>query len=128
MAEDPRFNGAGPDASFWQALNNGKFLLQHCGPCALDYFPPALVCPRCGNTETHWHEPSGNGTVYASTTVRDRAGDYNVSIVELEGGARMMTRVEGVAPDEVRIGQAVEAQIVPGEKPHVVFTRSGIQS
>ncbi|CPJ59887.1 Uncharacterised protein [Bordetella pertussis] len=25
--------------------------------------------------------------MYTATTVRDRAGDYNVSLVELEGGA-----------------------------------------
>jgi len=44
--------------------------------------------------------------VYSTTTVRDRAGDYNVAIVELEGGARMMSRVDGVAPDAVRIRAA----------------------
>ena len=59
--------------------------------------------------------------MYSTTTVRDRAGDYNVAIVELEGGARMMSRVEGVGAEGVRIGQPVQARIVAGEEPHVVF-------
>ena len=60
--------------------------------------------------------------MYATTTVRDRAGDYNVAVVELEGGARMMSRVEDVDPHDVRIGQQVSARIVSGDEPFVVFT------
>ncbi|MFJ0676566.1 OB-fold domain-containing protein, partial [Bordetella bronchiseptica] len=68
-----------------------------------------------------WRESSGRGSVYAATTVRDRAGDYNVSLVELEGGARMMSRVEGIEAARVRIGQPVRARIVADEEPYVVF-------
>ncbi|MNR23808.1 hypothetical protein D3C85_1408520 [compost metagenome] len=65
--------------------------------------------------------------MYASTTVRDRAGDYNVSLVELEGGARMMSRVEGEAPPA--IGLAVRARIVAGDDdPYIVFDAAGAQS
>jgi len=44
------------------------------------------------------------------------------ALVELEGGARMMSRVEDVAPQAVRIGQQVSARIVVGDEPFVVFT------
>jgi len=84
-------------------------------------FPPALVCRACGSPRWAWRESPGLGTVYATTTVRERAGAYNVVLVELEGGARMMSRVEGIEPDAVRIGLPVSARIVPGEDPHVVF-------
>lgn len=125
MVEETRLEDIGPDAYFWQALNKGVFLVQQCKSCVRDYFPPALVCPRCGNQDIAWREPSGKGTVYAVTTVRDRSGDYNVSLVDLEGGSRMMSRVEGVKPDDVRIGQEVLARLVSGDQPHVVFTVAG---
>ena len=121
MATDSRFDGPGPDAQFLQALGEGRVMLQHCQDCAAVRFPPALVCRRCGSPRLDWRASPGQGTVYSTTTVRDRAGDYNVAIVELEGGARMMSRVEGVGAEGVRIGQPVQARIVAGEEPHVVF-------
>jgi len=124
MATDPRFDGPGPDAAYRQALSEGRLVLQHCGDCTATQFPPSLVCRACGGTRLQWRPWSGRGTVYAATTVRDRAGDYNVALVELEGGARMMSRVEGVPADAVRIGQAVQARIVAGEDPCVMYTPS----
>jgi uncharacterized OB-fold protein len=52
--------------------------------------------------------------VYSTTVVRqkpERGGDYNIALVDLFEGARMLSRVEGIAPAEVRIGMAVEAVI-----------------
>lgn len=101
-------------------------MLQHCEECAGVRFPPALVCGNCGSSKLTWRVSTGHGKVYSTTTVRDRAGDYNVAIVELEGGgARMMSRVEGVAPDDIHIGQNVCARIVSGEAPFVAFTLDG---
>jgi uncharacterized OB-fold protein len=122
MATDARFDGPGPDAQYQQALGEGRLVLQHCEDCAAVRFPPALVCRACGSPRLAWRTSPGLGSVYSLTTVRDRAGDYNVALVELEGGARMMSRVEDVAPEQVRIGQRVRARIVAGEEPYVVFT------
>jgi len=122
MATDSRFDGPGPDAQYQRSLNDGRFMLQHCDECAAVRFPPALVCRRCGSPRLTWRASPGQGSVYSLTTVRDRAGDYNVALVELEGGARMMSRVEEIAPQDVHIGQRVQARIVPGEEPYVVFT------
>ena len=122
MSTDPRFDGPGPDALYHQALHEGRFLLQHCEDCAATRFPPALVCRVCGSPRLAWREASGLGSVYSLTTVRDRGGDYNVALVDLGGGARMLSRVEDVAPDAVRIGQPVKARIVAGDPPFVVFT------
>ncbi len=43
---------------------------------------------------------SGKGRVHTTTVVRrkpERGGDYNVCMVELEEGVRMMSRVDGIA-------------------------------
>jgi uncharacterized OB-fold protein len=63
--------------------------------------------------------------VYATTVVRrkpEQGGNYNVAVVQLEEGPRMMSRVEGIAPEQVRIDLRVVARLVEGDGgPLVVF-------
>jgi uncharacterized OB-fold protein len=56
--------------------------------------------------------------VYSATTVRRKAadgGDYGVCLIDLEEGLRLMSCVDGVAPDQVRIGMAVVARLKTGD-------------
>ncbi len=63
--------------------------------------------PRTGPYE--WRVSAGAGEVYATTVVRSRDEEpYNVCLVDLDEGFRMMSRVVGVAPGEVRIGMRVQ--------------------
>jgi hypothetical protein len=99
-------------------LAAGKFAIQRCAACAKAVFPPRAICPHCGGTGLRWQEASGAGTVYATTVVRDRkenGGDRNIALIDLEEGARLMSRVEGVPPEAVTIGMNVKARIAPGE-------------
>ncbi len=53
--------------------------------------------------------------MYSTTTVRrkpEAGGDYDVSLIDLAEGVRMMSRVEGVPPAEVKIGMRVRAKII----------------
>jgi hypothetical protein len=75
-------------------------------------FHPRVVAPG-GGGPLEWRVSRGRGTVYAATTVHPRGGEtYNVSLVDLDEGFRMMSRVEGVAPEEVRIGMTVQVHFV----------------
>jgi uncharacterized protein len=97
------------------ALNEGRFLIQRCSGCGQAVYFPRELCPHCGHGELAWVAPRGTGTVYAATTVRRKAeagGDYNVSLIDLDEGVRLMSRVEGVASGEVRIGQRVTARVL----------------
>lgn len=115
------FDGDGPDAHWSAALADGIFLVQQCSQCGVHRFPPALVCAGCGSAALHWVRASGAGTVYSTTTVRSREGDYNVAIVELEERCRIMSRIEGVSPGEVAIGMTVAAEIRKDAEPALVF-------
>lgn len=119
---DDRF-GSGPDAHWDEALRGGRFLIQRCPTCRVHRFPPAIVCANCGATSQQWVEAEGHGTVYATTTVRAREGDYNVSLITLDEGCRLMSRVDGMAPDSVRIGMRVRSRIAAadGAEPVVIF-------
>jgi uncharacterized OB-fold protein len=52
--------------------------------------------------------------VYSTTTVRRKAeagGDYNIALIDLEEGVRMMSRVEAVQAADVTIGLRVEVKV-----------------
>ncbi len=105
----------GPEAHYQAQLNEGRFLIQRCNDCARHVFYPRVVCPYCGCAELLWVEAEGAGTVYSTTTVRRKAeagGDYDVSLIDLDEGVRMMSRVEGPAPAEVKIGMRVRARVI----------------
>lgn len=90
---------------------------EHCARGELAYQLDAggqpVFYPRVGEYE--WRVSEGRGTVYASTTVRRRGEDpHDVSLVELDEGFRMMSRVVGVAPEDVRIGMRVVVRFDDG--------------
>lgn len=99
----------------WQrALDQGRFLIQRCGGCGQAVFQPRELCPHCGHAPLAFEAPAGTGTVYATTVVRRKpaeGGDYNVALIDLDEGCRLMSRVEGLGPTEVRIGQRVQARV-----------------
>lgn len=113
-----RVIGQGPDAVYRAKLDAGAFQIQHCGDCGSCQFYPRLLCRFCASARLRWIVPVGRGTVYSTTVVRREpaeGGDYNVAIVELDEGPRMMTRVDGVPADQVAIGMHVAARIIREE-------------
>jgi uncharacterized protein len=63
--------------------------------------------PRVGET-LQWRVSAGRGVVYATTVARPRGGEaYNIVLVDLDEGFRMMSTVVGVAPEAVAIGARV---------------------
>jgi uncharacterized protein len=119
----------GAEARYQAALNEGRFIIQHCNDCGKHVFYPRMVCPHCGGASLAWVEPKGTGVVYSTTTVRRKpevGGDYDVSLIDLDEGVRMMSRVEGIAPTEVKIGMRVRAKVIDNKGAGlVVFTPEG---
>lgn len=103
-----------PDFEFRKHLQEGRFMLLRSRASGRHFFYPRVAEPGSGNTDLDWVEASGRGTVYSVTIVRARAPapSYNVVLVDLEEGPRLMARIDGVALDAVRIGMALVARIV----------------
>jgi uncharacterized protein len=103
-----------PEAQFQQFLQQGSFRIQRSRSTGRHIFYPRVVEPLTGSTDLEWVEASGRGTVYSTTVLRQKppTPNYNLALVDLEEGPRMMTRVEGVAPEQVKIGMSVKAKIV----------------
>ena len=129
---NPVFEATGPQKVYFDALKSGVFRIQRCGACAKHVFYPRVLCNHCGSPELAWVDASGNGTVYSTTVVRrkaDAGGDINIALIDLEENVRMMSRVDGVSPDEVRIGMQVKVAIVTeNDQPLVVFRKNEVVS
>jgi uncharacterized OB-fold protein len=114
-----------PEQEYLDFLAQGKFMIQRSRDTGRYIFYPRAAEPLTGSTNLEWVEPSGRGTVYSTTVVRKKpeaGGDYNVVLVDLEEGPRMMSRIVGVPPTEVRIGMKVQAKVIKqGSESIVVF-------
>ncbi|OIJ68253.1 Zn-ribbon domain-containing OB-fold protein [Streptomyces mangrovisoli] len=118
-----------PSTGYEEGLATGELRFQHCGDCQNAVFYPRVLCPHCGSEPLEWRTSSGLGTVYATTVLHKRGTDpYNVALVDLDEGFRMMSRVEGVAPEDVEIGSRVGLAVIEEEgAPLAVFRPLGDQ-
>ena len=113
-----------PEKQYADYLAQGEFMLLRAKASGKFIFYPRVAEPLTGDTDLEWVKASGRASVYSATVVRQRppATDYNVVLVDLEEGPRMMSRVDGLPAADVRIGMHVEARIIQeGGSPLVVF-------
>lgn len=113
-----------PGKQYFAFLAEGRFMIQRSRSSGEHVFYPRVAAPRTGALDLEWVPASGEGTVHATTVVRRKPPEpaFNVALIQLAEGPRMMSRVEGVAPQDVRIGMPVKARIDTVEgKPLIVF-------
>jgi uncharacterized OB-fold protein len=98
-----------PAAVVDEAWSEGR-LVHQTGPDGGALWPPRLAAPLTGD-ELTWSESAGRGTIYAATAIHARDVEpRSIVIVELDEGFRMMSRVEGIAAEDVRIGMRVRVR------------------
>lgn len=113
-----------PQRDYFRYLTDGRFMLLRAKASERVIFPPRVAEPGTGDTDLEWVEASGRGTVYSTSVMRERPPkpSYNIALIDLDEGARLMSRVEGILPEDVTIGLRVRAQIVSEEgEPLLVF-------
>jgi uncharacterized OB-fold protein len=114
-----------PLALYQVHLEAGELAYQWSPAANRAVFYPRVVCPFSGSDRLEWRVSSGLGTVYATTVTHPREGaPYNVALIDCDEGFRLMSRVEEIAPDGVRIGMRVRLRIHRpggGEPPYPVF-------
>ena len=112
--------GSGPEETYRAFLREGRFMIQRSRGTGRHCFYPRIAIPGTGETDLEWVAASGKATVYAITVNRAREGAWNLALVDLAEGPRMMTRIDGV--ETLPIGTPVRARIVEeGGEPLVVF-------
>lgn len=104
-----------PGVVYQRFLAEGTLAYQRCDACQRAIFHPRVLCRYCGSDELHWQRSEGLGTVYASTQLHPRDEDpYNVSLIDMDEGFRMMSNVVDVPASQVRIGERVRVDVREG--------------
>lgn len=116
---------ASPHATYVAHLAKGELAYQWSPEARRAVFYPRLVCPFTGSSRLEWRIASGLGTVHSTTTVHPVEGTpFNVALIDCDEGFRLMSRVEDIAPESVKIGQRVRFRVhTPGgeDDPYPVF-------
>ena len=119
-------DAASPYATYLSHLQKGELAYQFSPAANRAVFFPRVLCPFTGSDKLEWRVSKGSGTVYATTIVHPVEGaPFNVALIDVEEGFRLMSRVEDVAPDAVKIGMRVKFRVhTPGGEndPIPVFT------
>lgn len=87
-------------APYWEGLAAGELRYQSCGGCGNGWLPPREQCPRCLSADWRWATASGRGTLISWVIYRQSMHPaftgrlpYNVAIVELAEGPRLITNI-----------------------------------
>ena len=108
------------DDAFQALLAEGRIRLQRCDACGHVRPPTRWICPECLAEAWQWVPVSGDGVVEAFTWYmqpfdpRFTEVPYNVALVRLDEGVRMMANILDVEVGELKVGQRVRAEIVEG--------------
>ena len=115
-----------PLATYIDHLQKGELAYQFSPEANAAVFYPRVICPFTGSDRLEWRVSKGLGTVHATTVVYPQQGTpYNVALIDIDEGFRMMSRVEDIPPLDVRIGMRVRFRVhaADGEEPaYPVFT------
>lgn len=116
---------------FWKKLQETKKLhFQQCSCCETILHPPRPICYKCHSFDMQWVEAPTKGEIY-SFVIFERPvhpgfkTPYEVVLVELENGERIVGNMMDCDPEEVAIGMPVEVvidQVFP-DIPLVKFRR-----
>lgn len=116
---------ASPLAIYIAHLERGELGYQFSPSANAAVFYPRVISPKTGHDDLEWRVSKGLGTVHATTVVHAQQGEaYNVALIDVDEGFRMMSRVEDIAPTAVKIGMRVKFRVHPAagdEPPYPVF-------
>jgi len=100
---------------FADELRDGKLMGTKCKSCGEVYFPPRADCTKCMSNDMEWRGYSGKGklvtftTVHAAPTGFEDMAPYTIGVIDLVEGGRLLAWVEGIKPEELRIGMELRA-------------------
>ena len=118
-----------PYGTWLEHVKKGELAYQVSADDGKAVFYPRVVAPGSGSANLEWRVSKGLGTVYATTVVYSKNEQpYNVALIDLDEGFRMMSRVEDTDPLQVKIGMRVKVRMHPGDEkqpPYPVFTAAG---
>jgi uncharacterized OB-fold protein len=107
---------------FWEGCAAGELRLQACRSCGRIRYPISDACPVCLSPDYQWRTMSGEGEILSWVVFhhgyhpawRGRT-PYNVVLVQLREGPRMIGNVEPLGLTDLSVGAPVRVTFVPAE-------------
>ena len=103
-------------AEFFRAARDGRLLLKRCKRCARMLAPQKEICDACLGEDLEWSPSAGKGSIYSFVVMHQLLNPafkdevpYNVIVVEMDEGPRLISNLVGTPNDEIRAGARVEA-------------------
>lgn len=100
---------------YWEAAKRHEFIIQKCEECSKHVFYPRAFCPHCLSSRLKWVKASGSGVIHTYSIVHKmsmmnfkKKTPYNIAIIELDEGVRLMSEVINCSPEELEIGKRVK--------------------
>jgi len=108
-------------APFWAGAAEGRLMVERCQTCGAYCFPPRGMCRSCRSRSLEWVEVTGRGRIYSYTVnyqrwLPDLEVPFAIVLVEFPDhpGFRVVGRLRGRDPEEIRIDDEVEIGFEPG--------------
>ncbi|MCC7366190.1 MAG: OB-fold domain-containing protein [Dehalococcoidia bacterium] len=107
------------DASkpFYEGGMAGRLMMMKCSSCGTWRLPSRSHCDECLSDQYTWEQASGRGVIRTFGVMHQKYHPgffpelpYNVTIVELEEGPRVVTNIVGAPNSELRVGLPVVVQ------------------
>ncbi|MFN0145467.1 MAG: Zn-ribbon domain-containing OB-fold protein [Dehalococcoidia bacterium] len=99
---------------FFEGGMQGKLMLTRCSDCGAHRMPGRMHCDVCLSTDSAWVQASGRGTVRQFGVMHQKYhpgffGEmpYNLALIELEEGPRLVSNLVGVANEQIRVDMPV---------------------
>ena len=123
----PAPHTSGTAAHYWSELRQGRLVYQRCNTCRHAWLPPRAECPECLAAHWSWENASGRAKL-VSWVVYHHAYHpwfaaklpYNVSVVQLAEGPRM---VSNVIDTGAKLGIEMPLQLVIEHEADVALAR-----
>ena len=128
------------DISYRQFLQEERLMGSRCKECGALFVPPRSICIHCFSADMEWVEMTGKGRLAAFTCISigppsmiaegyNRKNPYCSGVIELDEGAKVDARIEGVdtlKPETIKVGMPMTVQFrhrdgAEGAKTYLAF-------
>lgn len=103
---------------YWDALNEGRLVLQSCGACGKVRHYPRPLCDACYSFDVRWIDAKGTGTIHSWTVTHHAFNPgfkaelpYVLVTVDLPEGVRMQAPLRNADASKLKRGLPVHLTI-----------------
>lgn len=103
---------------YWDALNEGRLVLQSCGACGKVRHYPRPLCDACYSFDVRWIDAKGTGTIHSWTITHHAFNPgfkaelpYVLVTVDLPEGVRMQAPLRNAEASKLKRGLPVRLAI-----------------